>query len=64
MIHHMVDLLAVAGLKSTEDIKPEHINRRIDGADIQTYADIYEHLKSGCLLKNQAYQQTGNSIGK
>ncbi len=50
MIYHMVDLLAVAGLKSTEDIKPEHINRRVDGSKIKTYAEIYEWLNTGCLL--------------
>lgn len=50
MIYHMVDLLAVAGLKSTEDIKPEHINRRVDGSEIKTYAEIYEWLDEGCLL--------------
>ena len=50
MIQHLVDLLAVAGLKNTEAVKPEHINRRVDGADVQTYADIYEYIEAGCLL--------------
>jgi len=50
MIHHLVELLEVAGLKSTEEIEPWHINRRINGVEVQNYADIYETLQQGCLL--------------
>jgi glutamate synthase domain-containing protein 2 len=57
MIHHLVDLLAVAGLKSTEDIKPLHINRRVNGSQIKTYAEIYERLEKGCLLDDKTVPQ-------
>lgn len=50
MIHHLVELLEVSGLKSTEDIKPWHINRRISGEQVKNYSDIYETLDKGCLL--------------
>ena len=57
MIHHLVDLLAVAGLKSTVDIKPQHINRRVNGSEIKTYAEIYEWLDEGCLLEDKTIPQ-------
>lgn len=53
MIRHLVDLLSVAGLSSSRDIRPHHINRRVDGAEIKTYAEIYESLEPGCLLKSK-----------
>ena len=50
MIHHLVDLLAVAGLRSTDDIKPHHIQRRVSEVEVKSYAEIYEALKEGCLV--------------
>ena len=54
MIHHLVDLLAVAGLKSTQDIQLHHIQRRVNSVEVKSYADIYERLEEGCLLDNKA----------
>ena len=51
MIHHLVDLLAVAGLKSTQDIQLHHIQRRVNGVEVKSYAEIYEQLGERCLLK-------------
>jgi len=53
MIHHLVELLEVAGLENTEDIKPWHINRRINGVEVKNYSEIYEVLDEGCLLKSK-----------
>ena len=50
MILHLVELLEVAGLKSTTDIKPWHLNRRINGVEVKNYSDIYESLDKDCLL--------------
>ncbi len=50
MIHHLVNLLAVAGLRSTADIKPHHIQRRVNQVEVMSYAEIYEVLDEGCLL--------------
>ena len=52
MIHHLVDLLAVAGLRSTDEIKPHHIQRRVSEVEIKSYADIYEALEESCLVDN------------
>ncbi len=51
MIHHLVDLLQVAGLTGTEDIKLWHINRRVNGEEIKNYQEIYKNLEKGCLLE-------------
>ena len=50
MIHHLVDLLGVAGLRRLEDVEPRHINRRVHGDEIKTYAEIYQRLVDSCLL--------------
>jgi len=50
MIHHLVELLEVAGLESTEDVKPWHVSRRIKGDEVKNFAEIYESLDNGCLL--------------
>ena len=51
MIHHLVDLLQVAGLTGTEDIKLWHINRRVNGEEIKNYQEIYKNLEKCCLLE-------------
>ncbi len=53
MIHHLVDLLAVAGMKSTEDVESWHIHRRVSGENVKTYFELYENLDAGCLLKEK-----------
>ena len=51
MMRHLVDLLEVAGLNSTEDIKPHHIQRRVNGTEIKDFSEIYKTLQDSCLLK-------------
>ena len=51
MIHHLVDLLEVTGLKSTQDIRPWHVNRRINAAEVKDFSQIYEYIDKNCLLK-------------
>lgn len=51
MIHHLVDLLAVAGLTHTNQVLPRHINRRVSQNHVATYAEIYPTIDEGCLTK-------------
>jgi len=51
MIHHLVDLLAVAGLTHTDQVLPRHINRRVSENHVATYGEIYPTIDEGCLLK-------------
>lgn len=50
MIRHLVDLLEVSGLKSTNEIKAKHVYRRISATEVKNYSEIYETLEDGCLL--------------
>lgn len=54
MIHHLVDLLAVAGLKHTDEVLPRHINRRLSENKVATYEEIYKTIESGCLLDQKS----------
>ena len=47
----LVELTGAAGLSSIEQLRPKHINRRVQGTDVQTYAQLYTSLDGACLLK-------------
>ncbi len=49
-VHHLLELLAAAGLDSLEQLKPEHINQRVSGTIIKTYQDLYPCITPGSLL--------------
>lgn len=53
MIHHLVDLLAVADLTHTDQVLPRHINRRVSENLVSTYAEIYPTLEEDCLLQKK-----------
>ena len=46
----MVELVGAAGLDTVEELKPRHINRRVQGANVKTYAQLYPSVTSNCLL--------------
>jgi hypothetical protein len=50
MIKNLVELLAAAGLSDLDDLRPRHINRRVQGTDIRNYAELYPDITAGCLL--------------
>jgi len=64
MIRHLVELLEVAGLKTVEDVKPHHIQRRVNGSEIKNYSEIYESLEPDCLLKKETIPVGWKSIWK
>ena len=49
-IENLVELLGAAGLESLDELQPRHINRRIEGTNIKTYAQLYPGISSNCLL--------------
>ncbi len=53
-VRNLVELLGAAGLNSTEDLRPHHINRRVQGTDVRNYAQLYPELSLGCLLDANA----------
>jgi glutamate synthase domain-containing protein 2 len=50
-VKNLVELTAAAGLSSIEELKPKHINRRVQGTDVKTYAQLYMSLDHDCLLQ-------------
>jgi len=49
-VANLVELISAAGLDSLDDLKPKHINRRVQGTDVKTYAQLYPSITEGCLL--------------
>lgn len=54
-VKNLVELVSAAGLSSIEQLEAKHINRRVQGTDVQTYEQLYPIIEKGALLD-------GNSI--
>ena len=50
---NLVELVAAAGLNSIHELAPKHINRRVQGTDVQSYAQLYPTVESGALLDDR-----------
>jgi glutamate synthase domain-containing protein 2 len=53
-VTNLVELVAAAGLDHLSDLGPEHINRRVQGTDVRTYAQLYPLIAPGSLLDGSA----------
>lgn len=53
-IHNLVELLAGAGLDDLQQLKPEHINRRVNGTVVKTYKQLYPFISDCCLLQSES----------
>lgn len=52
-IVNLVELVAAAGLNGIHELEPKHINRRVQGTDVKSYAQLYPSIAKACLLKNE-----------
>ncbi|MDQ7050229.1 MAG: FMN-binding glutamate synthase family protein [Enterobacterales bacterium] len=59
IVENLHELLAASGLAKSNQLKPEHIFRRVQGAEVKTYAELYAWFKPGQLLDDP--QQTNIS---
>lgn len=50
-VKSLVELIGAAGLNNLNELRPEHINRRIQGTDVKNYAQLYPEIISGSLLQ-------------
>ena len=50
LIENLVELIAAAGLKNLDELRPAHINHRISGTDVRNYAELYPAIANNCLL--------------
>jgi glutamate synthase domain-containing protein 2 len=49
-VKNLIELVAAAGLDGIHQLKPKHINRRVQGTDVKSYAQLYPTIATGCLL--------------
>ena len=49
-VANLVELIAAAGLDHLDQLTPRHINRRVQGNDVKTYADLYPTMTQGCMV--------------
>ena len=49
-VTNLVELLGAAGLDGLHQLKPKHINRRVQGTNVKSYEQLYPSLADGCLL--------------
>jgi len=49
-VKNLAELVAAAGLEHILELKPRHINRRVDGAAVRTYEQLYPSIGAGVLL--------------
>ncbi len=52
-LHSFVELTAAAGLNDPEDIRREHINRRITMSKYVKYSEIFPYVEKGSLLNKE-----------
>ncbi|NOR21019.1 MAG: FMN-binding glutamate synthase family protein, partial [Xanthomonadales bacterium] len=50
-VESVVELIAAAGLESTDQLKRCHIQRRVNAEQVRCYDEIYPSMVSGCLLQ-------------
>ncbi len=51
-VHSFLELVAAAGLRSPDEIGPEHVLRRTSATEIKRFDEIYACISSGCLLES------------
>ncbi|VAW52831.1 Ferredoxin-dependent glutamate synthase [hydrothermal vent metagenome] len=49
-VKNLTELLGASGLNSLDELKPHHINRRVNGTQVANYAELYPSIESCCLL--------------
>src|SRR5690554_612487 len=50
-IHSLLELVAAAGLDGPEELRREHISKRVSMYVVRTYDEIYPYMDEGSLLK-------------
>ncbi len=49
-VKNLTELLGASGIKSLQELKPIHINRRVNGTKTANYAELYPAINQNCLL--------------
>jgi len=62
MIENLVELLAAAGLNNLSELRPHHINRRVNGTEISNYAELYPCISQECLLNDETVPEVWRNM--
>ena len=49
-VKNLTELIGASGLQHLTELKPEHINRRVNGTIVSNYAELYPAIANCCLL--------------
>ncbi|MFO1051046.1 MAG: FMN-binding glutamate synthase family protein [Planctomycetota bacterium] len=52
-VHAAMEILGAAGLSHFDELRPEHVFRRVSPTRIATYAEVFDYLRDGDLLRNE-----------
>ena len=58
MIENLMELVAAAGLNSLDELRPWHINRRVNGTETRHYGELYPCIADQCLLSTTEIPET------
>jgi len=52
-VSNLVELVGAAGLEGIHELKPKHINRRVQGTEVKSYAQLYPTMPKNALLDKE-----------
>ncbi len=55
-LHSFMDVLGAAGLTNPSELRPWHIQRRVDSVTVKHYGEIYHYLEPGALIKGEVIE--------
>jgi glutamate synthase domain-containing protein 2 len=61
-VQQLMELLAAAGLEDLNQLKPEHINRRVSGTVVKTYQQLYPHILPNSLLIDKSIPKDWQAV--
>lgn len=57
MKDNLMELIAAAGLNQLNELRPWHINRRVNGTETKHYGELYPCITDQCLLSELAFPE-------
>lgn len=52
-VANLVELVGAAGLNGIHELEPKHINRRVQGTEVKSYAQLYPVMEKNALLDDK-----------
>jgi glutamate synthase domain-containing protein 2 len=57
-VKNLVELVGSAGLNGVHELKPKHVNRRVEGVNIKSYEQLYPTIESNSLLNDASIPES------